>query len=401
MVSLSTVQHLLVAFAPPRHRSEAASRLAAELGVEQVVLLVKDAALHTLLPAPGMPPTLRGGAAWHAFVKRCESAGHHVGEVDLLPHGVRQAIACSTDQGTLILIGSESGNAPLDDIDQLLPLLFATLSAEHRLVLAAEEVRDARDSEGRTRALAGALEQARSEAARLNAELSEEDRHKNEFLAMLAHELRNPLAPLVNSIAVLRKQYPESPGQRMLDLMSRQVGHLIRLVEDLMDTSRVSQGKIDLRVEPVDLRCIVAAAVEENHVQFTAKNHRVSVKGPDEPLMVRGDPARLTQIFSNLLTNAAKYTGPGGDIRVVMSSQGRHAIIDVADNGIGIDASMLPQVFALFVQARGSLDHAQGGLGIGLNLVKKLTELHDGTVTAHSTGIGQGSVFTVRIPLAN
>ena len=171
-----------------------------------------------------------------------------------MPHGLRPAIACSTDQGTLVLIGGEPRDVPLDDIDYLLPLLMAMLSAEHRLVLAAEEARDARDSEHRVRALAGALEQARSEAARLNAELREEDRHKNEFLAMLAHELRNPLTPLVNSIAVLRKQYPDSTGERMLDLMSRQVGHLSRLVEDLMDTSRVSQGKIDLRVEAVDLR---------------------------------------------------------------------------------------------------------------------------------------------------
>ena len=277
---------------------------------------------------------------------------------------------------------------------------MATLTAEHRLVLAAEEARDARDSEHRVRALAGALEQARSEAARLNAELREEDRHKNEFLAMLAHELRNPLTPLVSSIAVLRKQYPDTPGQRMLDLMSRQVGHLSRLVEDLMDTSRVSQGKIDLRVEPVDVRYIVAAAVEENHARFMVKNHRVSVKDPDEALMVQGDPARLTQIFSNLLTNAAKYTDPGGEIRVAMRSESGHAVIDVVDNGIGIDASMLPRVFALFTQAPGSLERAQGGLGIGLNLVKTLAELHDGTVAAHSAGLGQGSVFTVRIPLA-
>ena len=267
-------------------------------------------------------------------------------------------------------------------------------------MLAAEEARDARDSEHRARALAGALEQARAEAGRLNAELSEEDRHKNEFLVMLAHELRNPLAPLVSSIAILRKQYPESPGQRTLDLMSRQVGHLSRLVEDLMDTSRVSQGKIDLRVEPVDLRVIVASAVEDNHVRFTGKNHRVSVNDTDEALMVVGDPARLKQIFSNLLINAAKYTDPGGDITVAMTSEAGQAVIDVADNGIGIDAAMLPRVFALFAQARGTLERAQGGLGIGLNLVKRLAELHDGTIAARSAGLGHGSVFTVRIPLA-
>ncbi|MEO8313154.1 MAG: HAMP domain-containing sensor histidine kinase [Pseudomonadota bacterium] len=299
-----------------------------------------------------------------------------------------------------MLIGGEARGESLDDLNELLPLLIAALSAEHQLVLAAEDARDARDSEHRARTLAGALEQARAEAARLNAELSEEDRNKNEFLAMLAHELRNPLAPLVSSIAVLRLQYPDSLGQRTLDLMSRQVGHLSRLVEDLMDTSRVSQGKIDLRAEPVDLRWIVAAAVEENNVRFSVKNHRVTVTNTAEPLVVRGDPARLTQIFSNLLTNAAKYTDPSGDIRVTMSSESGHAAIEIADNGIGIDAAMLPRVFALFAQARGSLERAQGGLGIGLNLVKTLTELHAGTITASSPGLGSGSVFTVRIPLA-
>jgi signal transduction histidine kinase len=186
----------------------------------------------------------------------------------------------------------------------------------------------------------------------------------------------------------------------MLDIMSRQVGHLSRLVEDLMDTSRVSQGKIDLRVEAVDLRSIVAAAVEENSARFTAKKHCVSVKETDEALMVSGDPARLTQIFGNLLTNATKYTDPGGQISVAMRSEAGHAVIDIADTGIGIDASMLPRVFALFSQAPGSLERAQGGLGIGLNLVKRLAELHDGTIAAHSAGLGQGSVFTVRIPLA-
>lgn len=394
------LQLLVVALGGRSQRVETASRLAAHLGVAEVVLLVKDAGLHTLVPAPGMPQTLRGGSAWRAFIKRCETAGQHVGQVDLSPHGMRRAIAFSTDGGSLLLIGAECCLAPLEGIFQLLPLLTATFCAEHQLVLAAEEARDARDSEHRARALAGALDQARAEAARLNAELREEDRRKDEFLATLAHELRNPLAPLITSIALLRKQYPDGPGQRTIEIMSRQAGHLTRLVEDLMDVSRVRQGKVDLRVEPVDLRAIVAAAVEENFVRFSAKQHRVSVNEAKEPLVVMGDPARLTQMLNNLLTNAAKYTDPGGEIRVSIRSQPGLAVVDIADNGIGIEASMLPRIFGLFAQARGALERAQGGLGIGLNLVKELAELHEGSITVQSDGPGCGSTFTIRIPLA-
>ncbi len=399
-MSLPAVQLLLVALAEQPRRVAAASWLAAHLGVEAVVLLVKDAALRTLVPAPGMAQTLRGGPAWRAFVKRCEVTGRHLGQVDLLPQGLCQAVACSTDNGSLVLIGGEPCKAPLNDMESLLPLLTATLSAEHLLVLAAEEARDARESEHRARALAGALDQARSEAARLNAELREEDRRKDEFLAVLAHELRNPLAPLVTSIALLQMRDPDGAAQRVLDIMSRQTGQLNRLVEDLMDVSRVSQGKIELRAELVDLRRLVTSTIEEHQVRFAAKQHRVSVKDTNEPVVVLGDPARLTQILGNLLTNAVKYTDPGGHISVALRLEANHAVIEVADDGIGIDASMLPRVFGLFAQARGALERAQGGLGIGLNLVKKLVELHDGTIAVHSAGPGQGSTFTLRLPLA-
>ncbi len=230
--------------------------------------------------------------------------------------------------------------------------------------------------------------------------LEEEDRHKNEFLAMLAHELRNPLAPICNAVQLLSTS--EAGGEataKAREVLRRQLDHLVRLVDDLLDISRINQGKIELQCQPLDLAEVIEHAVEISRTLIELSGHRLSVTYAPEPVHVRGDAVRLTQVVANLLNNAAKYTLEGGQIRLSVERNAGQAVLRVQDNGIGIPAAVLPRIFDLFVQADHSLDRAQGGLGLGLSLVRTLVELHGGTVEAFSAGTGQGSELTVRIPL--
>lgn len=239
------------------------------------------------------------------------------------------------------------------------------------------------------------------ENARLYHELREADRRKNEFLATLAHELRNPLAPIRNALHLMSR--PEARG---LDLeperamAERQVVHLARLIDDLMDVARISQGKIVLHRRPVELAPIVREAVESARPQIDERRHRTTLSLPERPIFVLADATRLEQILWNLLNNAAKYTEPGGTIDVSIVDQGSEVAISVRDTGLGISAEMLPRIFDLFVQVDAHADHAQGGLGIGLSLVKTLVDMHGGSIVARSDGPGLGSEFVLRWPVA-
>lgn len=239
------------------------------------------------------------------------------------------------------------------------------------------------------------------ENAQLYRELQEQDRRKDEFLATLAHELRNPLAPIRNGLQILRMAGADGEivGQT-LTMMDRQLGHITHLVDDLMDMARVSSGKVVLRVEPSPLKPLIDAAVETSRQMIEAAKHEFTLRTPGEPLTVAADRTRLVQILANLLNNAAKYTPPGGRIEMSAERDGAFAAIRIADNGVGISSDLLPKVFEMFNQVGASLDRSQGGLGIGLTLVRRLVEMHEGTVEAESPGEGLGSVFTVRIPLA-
>jgi signal transduction histidine kinase/CheY-like chemotaxis protein len=231
--------------------------------------------------------------------------------------------------------------------------------------------------------------------------LREADRRKDEFLATLAHELRNPLAPIRNSLQVLKMpRVDAATAEKTREIMERQVHHLVRLVDDLLDVSRVMRGKIDLRRQQVELASVVARAVETAQPLIDAQGHRLDVTAPPESLRLDADPVRLAQVVSNLLTNAAKYTEANGRIRLTARREGDEALLTVRDNGIGIAPDMLLHVFDLFVQADHATTKTQGGLGIGLTLVKNLVEMHGGSVTAHSRGLGEGSEFVVRLPLA-
>ena len=247
---------------------------------------------------------------------------------------------------------------------------------------------------------AGALENAR-----LYEEIHQADRQKNEFLSMLAHELRNPLAPIRNSAMILRAAADDPEKlEWAVDVIDRQVGHMARLVDDLLDISRINRGKIRLERETVEMAAVIALAVEASRPYIDTRRHELKIAVPPEPLTVDGDATRLAQVVTNLLNNAAKYTEPGGHISVVVESDGGpphdQAVIRVRDTGIGIPPEMLPAVFDLFTQADHSLDRAEGGLGIGLTLVRRIVDLHGGSVQAHSDGSGRGSEFTIRLPLA-
>jgi signal transduction histidine kinase/CheY-like chemotaxis protein len=227
--------------------------------------------------------------------------------------------------------------------------------------------------------------------------LQDANRAKDEFLAMLGHELRNPLAPIVTAIELMNEKTSTSLRERTV--IERQVRHVIRLVDDLLDISRITRGLLTLDKRAVDLADVVAAAVEASSHLVQQREHRLVVETP-WGLIVNGDESRLVQVMSNLLTNAARYTPNGGELRVTLAKDGHEAVVRVRDSGVGIDAELLPKVFELFVQGARSADRAEGGLGLGLAIVKNLVTLHGGTVAASSDGPGKGSEITVRLPLA-
>ena len=230
-------------------------------------------------------------------------------------------------------------------------------------------------------------------------DLQDSNRRKDEFLAMLAHELRNPLAPISNAIAILNHLMKgDDKVANVSDIIDRQTRHLSRLVDDLLDVSRISLGKIKLQKERVDLATIIARAAEISTPLLNARKHQLTVQLPPTTLFLEADGTRLAQVISNLLTNAAKYTDEGGSIFLSSAVDGDEVVIRVLDSGMGISAELLPHIFDLFIQGDRSLARSEGGLGIGLTLVRRLVELHGGTVQAASDGLGCGSEFTVRLP---
>ena len=239
------------------------------------------------------------------------------------------------------------------------------------------------------------------ELRRILEDLNEADRRKTEFLATLAHELRNPMAPLSTALAILkRKPLTSEAARSYYDIMGRQLDHMVRLVSDLMEVSRITRGKIELQLDDLALEQVIRGAVELSRPLMDAGRHTLEVHVADASLSVRGDSVRLTQVFANLLNNAAKYTPEGGRIDVFVENDGRgHAVVRVKDTGAGIPAAMLDAIFDMFVQVSGTARAAQGGLGIGLTLVKSMVELHGGTVGASSEGANRGSEFTVSLPL--
>jgi PAS domain S-box-containing protein len=242
--------------------------------------------------------------------------------------------------------------------------------------------------------------QAEERIYSLLAELKGADRRKDEFLATLAHELRGPLAPIRNMLEIMKRADDNGDLlQQARSTMERQLGQLVRLVDDLIDVSRITRNKIELRKEHVELASVLHQSVEACRPLAECANHQMSVTLPPEPIYLHGDPVRLAQVFSNILHNACKYTDPGGKIWLTAERQGSDVVVKVKDTGLGIPPDKLASVFEMFTQIDRTVERSQGGLGIGLTLVKRLVEMHDGTVTAHSEGPGKGSEFVVRLPI--
>ncbi|MDB5966040.1 MAG: putative histidine kinase, hybrid, partial [Polaromonas sp.] len=241
---------------------------------------------------------------------------------------------------------------------------------------------------------------AHIERVRDNAMLREQDRRKDEFIATLAHELRNPLAPMKYALAMMRTSgQPGDGADRARDVIDRQVSLMARLIDDLLDLSRINRGLIELKPAPVQLAELMAQAVETARPAIEGARHRLEVQLPQEPLWLNADAARLVQVIGNLLTNAAKYTPDGGQIRLSARRDGAHAVLQVTDNGVGIPLDQQDKLFRMFTQLRHTADRVQGGLGIGLALVRTLAHLHGGDVSVYSAGLDEGTTFTVELPL--
>lgn len=263
-----------------------------------------------------------------------------------------------------------------------------------------------RDEEGNLRGFAKVLRdktdhKRTEEELRAKAdELEEADRRKNDFLAMLAHELRNPLAPIASAVTLLKGSDSSAETEReAVGALERQVQKMTRLINDLMDVSRITRGKVQLQRERVDLLQCIRNAVETAGPLIQEHDHTLSVSLPEEPLWVSADPTRIEQVLENLLNNAAKYTEPEGNIHVTAERQEGKAVISVRDTGVGIPPELLPHLFDLFTQADRTLDRAEGGLGIGLTIVRSIVEMHDGKVEVATEGLGKGSTFTIQLPL--
>jgi signal transduction histidine kinase/CheY-like chemotaxis protein len=400
----------------PDERGGAARALAAHTGVDQVLLFGKDPEIGAFLPAPGLPQTLRRGGRWQAFVRLCAAGGSAGAEVpDLRGDGDVNAfgLADAARDAVIVFLGGTPPPALHAPIAALLALVGPKLAAERAALAAAGHAAAARDGSRRASALNAALDVNRRELQvayqkveselvfrrAAEARLRDADRRKDEFLAMLAHELRNPLAPISMAAQILKGgSVTPQRLQQTCAIIDRQISHMTSLLDDLLDVSRVTGGMVTLAQEVHDMRAIVRDAIEQARPLILARGHHLKVELAQAALEVCGDSTRLVQIITNLLNNATKYTPHGGEISLRVAAAPEHVDVTVGDNGIGIEPGLLPQVFDLFTQGERSPDRAQGGLGLGLALVKSLVERHGGTVEARSAGPGCGSEFTVRLP---
>ncbi|MBL0418981.1 hybrid sensor histidine kinase/response regulator [Ramlibacter sp. AW1] len=286
--------------------------------------------------------------------------------------------------------------------------IFAELHRKERALEAANrqltsEVAERREAQARLADLNASLDRRVRERTlalqRSEAQLREASRRKDEFLATLAHELRNPLAPVRSAAHVLGLKVGDAPDlKRAATVIERQVKVMSRLIDDLMDVSRISQGKLELQCEPVDLHQVVADGIETCKPLFDELGHRLELRLPEGPLWLNADRTRLAQAFMNLVNNAAKYTNPGGLIRLEAQAAPDSIAVTVTDNGIGIAADRLGTIFQMFSQVEDALSRSRGGLGIGLSLTQQLIQMHGGTIEARSEGLGRGSEFVVRLP---
>ncbi|HUR39776.1 MAG TPA: ATP-binding protein [Verrucomicrobiae bacterium] len=410
MDALEAIQ-LFVDLVDCEDRESAKGRLAAAAGAEDLLVFLGEPGTDAMLPAPGWRKTLPGGEAWRGLLARARLPGVHRGMVPW-ERGKPdvEAVGCVGDGVGIVLIGGSVCEADAQLLCAMAPLLKGAFRAQQALAASAGELQAARSEVRHVSTLMMALDETRAQLDRSLSELDrqarslEQARHraeqatrsKDEFMAMLGHELRNPLAPIKTALDLLKFRGVWSQEH---EVMQRQLAHMIRLVDDLLDVARIVGGKLSLQLAPVEIGDVVARALETASPLLTQRAQSVCVDVPPDGLLVHGEGPRLEQVFANLLTNASKYSDPRTHIDLVARREGDSVRIEVRDQGIGIDASLLEDVFELFNQQGRGLDRAQGGLGLGLAIVRNLVALHQGTVAAYSDGPGRGSRFVVTLPL--
>ena len=386
--------------ADPERRLEAARALARECGADELILFVRDPAAGRSLPATGFPQTLRGARSWRSLVERAIEQGTAEGSVQDRHGNMRAARAIGYTDGTAaVLIGETIDERGCSSLRDLLPLFGALFRSEAVAGHAEVESRMARQAAVQASQLAAKLDATRAELQHALSVAETASRARDDFLATVSHELRTPLTSIIGWIQLLRMDRDEAALAEGLDTIDRNARAQSRLIEDILDFSRINAGKLRLSVRPLDLIDVIDASIDIVRPAADAKGVRIDCVLDSEAGHVSGDPDRLQQVLWNLLSNAVKFTPRGGRVQVRLERVESHCEVTVSDTGEGISPAFLPYVFDRFSQADKSSTRSHAGLGLGLGIVRHLVELHGGTVQAFSPGEGQGSTFAVHLPL--
>jgi signal transduction histidine kinase/CheY-like chemotaxis protein len=389
-----------VQLADPERRNEAAEAIARECAADELILFVRDPAAEVSLPAAGFPQTLRGARLWRNLVERAVANGTAEGPVQDRRGHMRTARAIGYADGTAaVLIGDTLDERGCSLLRDLLPLFGALFRSEAIAAHAEVESTMARRAAVQATQLAAKLDATRAELQRALSVAETASRARDDFLATVSHELRTPLTSIIGWIQLLRMERDDASLAEGLDTIDRNARAQSRLIEDILDFSRINAGKLRLSVQPLDLIDVIDAAIDIVRPASDAKGVRIHRVLDSEAGHVSGDPDRLQQVVWNLLSNAVKFTPRGGSVQVRLERVDSHCELAVSDTGEGIAPAFLPYVFDRFSQADKSSTRSHGGLGLGLGIVRHLVELHGGTVQAFSPGEGQGSTFAVHLPL--
>jgi signal transduction histidine kinase/ActR/RegA family two-component response regulator len=389
-----------VALAAPAGRGAAAKSFARRWCAEDLVMFVRDEAVGRSLPAPGFGQTLRGARAWRQLVAAAIEQGTAEGSVENEQGEVRPACAVGLPDGTAaVLIGDTITEPARPLLREILPLFGALFRTEAAAARAEVESKMARSAATQATSLAAKLDATRAELQHALSTAETASRARDEFLATVSHELRTPLTSIIGWIQLLRIERDEASLSEGLDTIDRNARAQSRLIEDILDFSRINAGKLNLNVRSLDLNDVVDAAMDVVRPAADAKGVRIERILDSEAGHVSGDADRLQQVVWNLLSNAVKFTPRGGKVLVRLERINSHCELTVSDTGQGISPKFLPYVFDRFSQADSSSTRAHAGLGLGLGIVRHLVELHGGTVQAFSPGEGQGATFAVRLPL--
>ncbi|MEA2488838.1 MAG: hypothetical protein QOH21_630 [Acidobacteriota bacterium] len=389
-----------VALADPSRRRDAARAFARRWGAEDLIVFVRDETVGRPLPATGFPQTLRGARAWHQLVARAIEEGTAEGSVENEQGELRGACALGLPDGTAAVLVGDTVAAPAGALlGEILPLFGELFRSEAAAARSTVESQMARHAAAQATSLAAKLDATRAELQHALRVAETASRARDEFLATVSHELRTPLTSIIGWIQLLRLERDDASLAEGLDTIDRNARAQSRLIEDILDFSRINAGKLRLNVQALDLVDVVDAAIEVVRPAADAKGVKMDRVLDSEAGHVSGDNDRLQQVIWNLLSNAVKFTPRGGRVQVRLERIGSHCEIAVSDTGEGIDPKFLPFVFDRFSQADSSSTRSHSGLGLGLGIVRHLVELHGGTVQAFSPGLGQGSTFAVHLPL--